>query len=117
MPRFHLDAQAGAEEPATGKNRLERVAGRLLLLLAFFVPVFFIPSSVFPFQGGKSLFISLAVIAAFSLWVIARLKDGEFELPQSPLLVALGGLVVLSILSGLLSGSLAESFVGRGFEV
>ena len=116
MPRFHLDAQAGAEEPATGKNRLERVAGRLLLLLAFFLPVFFIPSAVFPFQGGKSLFISLAVITAFSLWIIARLQDGEFELPQSPLLIALGVLVVLSALSGFFSGSLAESFVGRGFE-
>ncbi len=117
MPHFHLDARAEGAEPSAPQSRLERIAGRILVLLVFFLPLFFIPSAVFPFQGGKTLFVSLAVIAVFSLFVIARLKDGEFELPQSPLLIALGVLVALSALSGFFSGSLGQSFAGRGFEV
>lgn len=117
MPHFNLDAREESGGGVVKESVLERVAARLLLLLVFFLPVFFIPSLVFPFQGGKALFLALIVLAAFSLWIIARLKDGEFELPQSPLFAALGALVLVLALSGFFSGSLAQSFVGQGFEV
>lgn len=117
MPHFNLDAREESDGEVVKESVLERVAARLLLLLVFFLPVFFIPSLVFPFQGGKALFLSLFVLAAFSLWVIARLRDGEFELPQSPLFLSLAAVVALFILSGFFSGSLAQSFVGQGFEV
>jgi len=96
---------------------IERLASLLLLGLAFLLPVFFIPAISFPFQFGKALLLSVVVIVVFALWIIARLKDGEFVIPNSPILFSLGVVVALSVLSGLLSGSVGASLIGGGFEV
>ena len=118
MERFNLETGTADEAGALPRRRgLERIAAAVLLLLAFLLPVFFIPSVAFPFQLSKSLLLSLAVLLAFSLFVIARLRDGAFALPASPLFVALGAVLSLFVLSGLLSGSIVPSLLGAGFEV
>lgn len=117
MPNFNFSGASGAAERDGAKSILEKIASRLLLFFIFFLPVFFIPSVSFPFQGGKALFISLLIIAVFSLWVIARLKDGGFQLPQSVLIPAVGVIVAIFALAGIFSESFSQSFVGEGFEV
>jgi len=114
MPDFNLGGVVGSE----GRKRgIERFASLLVLALAFLLPVFFIPSVAFSFQFSKALLLSVVVLAAFVIWVVARLKDGAFVIPNSPLIMSLGAIVVLSTLSSLLSGSVSTSLVGGGFEV
>ena len=111
----HIDF--GTSAHAEGRRGLERIGSFCLLALAFFLPVFFVPALSFPFQFSKALLLSLFVLVIFSLWVVARLKDGEFVIPSSPLYIALGVIVGLVILSGLSSGSATLSLFGQGFEV
>ena len=114
MPDFNLGSSASGD----GRKRgIERFASLLLLTLAFLLPVFFMPAISFPFQFSKALLLSVIVIAAFAIWIVARLKDGEFVIPNSPILFSLGVVVALSALSGLLSGSVGSSILGGGFEV
>lgn len=119
MDNLEFAAEAVTAEVRVREYRspLERAGRALLLLLAFLLPVFFIPSVSFPFAGAKSLLVSLLVLAALALYLIARLKDGVFVFPRSALPVALGCIVVLFALSGVLSGSTANSLVGQTVEV
>lgn len=116
---FELELEETVEEVAAPEagNPLERFARRILFALAFLLPIFFIPSVALPFAGAKALLLSLLTLLALALFLIARLKDGVFVLPQTALPAALGVIVVLFALSGFLSGSAAVSFVGQGFEV
>lgn len=96
---------------------LERIAMFCLLAVMFLLPIFFIPSPSFLLQFSKATLFSLLVLVAFSLWVISRLKDGRFTLPNSSMLIALSGVVGLFVISGFLSGSPTLSMFGQGFEV
>lgn len=101
-----------------GRRRgVERYASLSLLALTFLLPIFFIPAVSFPFQFSKALLLSGLVLIAFCLWLIARLKDGQFVIPTSPILLALGALLGIFTLSSLSSGSLDSSFFGQGFDV
>ncbi|KKW21540.1 MAG: hypothetical protein A2W52_03250 [Candidatus Taylorbacteria bacterium RIFCSPHIGHO2_02_49_25] len=110
-----------AADYATGGTRgwrgLERISSLCLLALTFIVPIFFVPALSFPSQFSKALLLYIIVLAAFSLWVAARLKDGRFFIPTSPVLAALFAVVGIFALSGLFSGSFYSSFFGQGFEV
>lgn len=108
----------GSEVMRANQSRgMERFALFCLLALAFLLPLFFIPAISLPLQFSKALVLSVFVLAAFCIWLVARLKDGEFVLPSSPMMLSLGVLVALFALSSLLSGSIGASFVGQGFEV
>ena len=96
---------------------IERLASYCIFVFALLLPVFFVPDLSFPFQFSKSIFLSVAALVVFTLWVIARLKDGEFVIPSSPILLALGVIVGIFALSGIFSGSLMSSIIGQGFEV
>lgn len=115
MPDFNLGASVSGGE---GRRKgMERVGSLCLLALAFLLPVFFIPALSFPFQFSKALLLSVLVLATFCIWVVARLKDGQFVIPSSPMVIALAVVVCLFALSGLLSGSVGASILGQGFEV
>ena len=113
------DEQANSEGIAkTGKRAwIEWLASSCIIALAFLLPVFFVPDMSFPLQFSKSIILYIVVLVVFSLWIIARLKDGEFVIPSSTILLALGAIVGLSALSGLFSGSTMSSLLGQGFEV
>ncbi len=116
MARFNFGTgvlQDGAER----KRGIERVASLCLLALIFLLPVFFMPAVSFPFQFSKAIFLSIGVLVVFCIWVIARLRDGRFVIPSSPILMSLFVVVALSALSGLLSGTVGSSILGQGFEV
>ncbi len=112
------DSNFGAGTAGSGVARgIERIASLLFVALAFLLPIFFVPSASFPFQFSKALLLALVVTAVFAIWIIARLKDGKFVVPNSPILASLGLVVALSALSGLFSGSIGTSLLGQGFEV
>jgi len=101
----------------SSKSGLDRLASLVLLGLAFLAPIFFVPAISFPFQSSKALLVAVGVVVVFAIWLVARLKDGKFVIPNSPILLSLGVIVVLSILSSLFSGSVGLSMLGYGFEV
>jgi hypothetical protein len=70
--------ESGAPIVLASNGLLEKIAFIILLLLPFLLPVFFIPSALFPFQFGKMIFFTVSVLLVFALWIIARLKDGKF---------------------------------------
>lgn len=121
MEKFAFEAEvAEMEREARAPIRagaLERLPRALVLLLAFLLPVFFIPSVSSPFAGGKALFLTLVTLGALALFLFARLKDGLFVVPRTLMTPTLGLIVVLFALSGALSGAASVSFFGGGFEV
>lgn len=116
MTKLDFGADAMGGEVKSGW-RLERISSWSLFVLVFLLPIFFVPALSFPIQFSKALFLFLLVLAAFCIWVVARLKDGRFVVPNSPMLFALLAVTCIFTISGLLSGSVASSLLGQGFEV
>ena len=84
--------------------------------LAFLLPIFFIPSALFPLFLSKNLLLTVAVFILFTLWVLERIKNKDFIISKNPLLI-LAGLVPLSyFFSALFSGSIKNALLGANFE-
>lgn len=88
-----------------------------LLSSIFLIPLIFIPSQSVNFVFTKQVLFSTVIFVAFLFWLFLRLKEGRYELPISPIIFALGGVVLVTILSSLFSGVIRQSFFGTGFEV
>lgn len=107
------------------KNTIAGVRGRLLesstpvllLLVLFLLPIFFVPSVEVSFQFSKMLLLSIVVLTTFVLWIIARLKDGKFVFPKTSLLLASGGILVVTLVSALFSGVAKTALVGQTLDV
>ncbi len=104
------------EESIDQASRLENIAYYILLATAFLLPIFFIPSAAFQFQFSKAVFVSLAVLVAVALWLIARLKDGRYPIPNNLVFWGSGLVLIVILISALSSISLRASFIGQGFE-
>jgi tetratricopeptide (TPR) repeat protein len=87
-----------------------------IVAMAFLLPIFFIPSPVFPFQFGKSMVVSLVVLVIFTVWTLTSLKNGKLALPHIPLLFTILLLPATFLLSALNSPAIGVSLVGGGFE-
>ena len=96
---------------------LDNVTFMLLLAIPFLLPLFFVPSISVPFQFSKVLLLSLVVLVAFALWIIARLKDGQFVFPKTSILLVAAGVLVVTLLSALFSGVAKDAFLGQALEV
>ncbi|OHA21188.1 MAG: hypothetical protein A2849_01550 [Candidatus Taylorbacteria bacterium RIFCSPHIGHO2_01_FULL_51_15] len=117
MTTSEVQASTAGAGKRGGVRGIERISSFLLFALIFLLPISFVPDLAFPLQFGKSILLSIFTLLAFSLFVIARLKDGRFVIPTSPILVSLSLVVGLFALSGIFSGSTLWSLVGDGFEV
>ncbi len=98
-------------------NGLDRIAFIILQVTLFLAPIFFIPSLSVPLQTGRSAFMLYGIIAAFVVWAIARLKDGQFEVPKSLLYMSAGVLALAYTASALFSANQGTSLSGIGFEI
>ncbi|OHA18332.1 MAG: hypothetical protein A2664_02630 [Candidatus Taylorbacteria bacterium RIFCSPHIGHO2_01_FULL_46_22b] len=105
------------EESLDKVSLLENIAYYILLATAFLLPIFFIPSSSFQFQFSKVVFVSFAVLISCVLWLIARLKDGRYLLPNNLVFLLSGVVLVITLLATLFSPSIHTSFIGQGSEV
>lgn len=105
------------EEAVDNVSKLENLAYVILIITAFLLPVFFIPSLSFSFQFSKSVFVSLAAVVAFALWLIARLKDGRFLLPNNKIFLAAAIILIVYLISSLFSSVVTVSILGQGFEL
>lgn len=77
----------------TMKDRFEQGAKILLMIVAIMIPLWFLPLPV-QLEFGREISFSLAIIAAFILWLLSLLTRGEMRYSSSLMLWALG-LVIL----------------------
>ncbi|HEC30524.1 MAG TPA: tetratricopeptide repeat protein, partial [Candidatus Yonathbacteria bacterium] len=97
---------------------LDSIAFVLVFFGIFLLPIFFLPRGFnISLDIAKTSLISIIVVVAFFLWLIARLKDGRFIFPKSTILVSAGAIVLVFIISAIFSGSLGNSFVGLMSEL
>lgn len=79
------------------------------------IPLLFLPATAGSAGVVKGFILYLGVFTAVSLWLIAQFIDGSFKVPRSPVFLALGAWVVLSLISALTSVNISVSLWGRGF--
>src|SRR5690242_11679695 len=104
------------EESIDSASFLENLSYYILIVTAFLLPVFFIPSTAFQFQFSKIIFISFTSLLSFALWLIARLKDGRYLLPNNIAFVTASIVLIVMLISSLFSPAVWVSVIGQGSE-
>jgi len=112
-----LRRKAGLTQGEALARSGDQAATFFLLATLFLLPIFFIPSISFSFLFSKALVLSILTLVSLVLWLIARLRDGTFIIPSSPMLLALALFAGLFALSSLFSGDTTFSFFGQSLEV
>jgi len=100
-----------------GKQSLDAVAFFVFLLTVFLLPLFFIPFAPVSFQAAKGIILSLGALVTILLWLVARLRDGVFQLPRSPLFLAALFVPLVYFVASFFSPTPGISLFGRGFEI
>src|SRR3989344_6726841 len=80
------------------------------------LPIFFLPIFNLPVDITKGAFFFTLTIAAFLLWLVARMKSGRFVFPKSVLLGSVMALPVAFLVSALFSEVPMVSLLGVEYE-
>lgn len=83
-------------------NRFEQGAKILLTLVLALIPLWFLPFPV-SLEFGREITFSILIIAAFILWLLSTLTQGQMRYASSPLLWVTGLLAIMFGLSTFLS--------------
>src|SRR3989344_7875632 len=98
------------EKPTNAKALfLDKVATILVGVAAIFSPIFFFPSTSFPFQGTKILFFTLLTAISFAFWAAGRLMEGKVSWPVHRIYMVIGIALLVSFVSAMFSGSFRSS--------
>ncbi len=104
-------------EEGSSKFSNEKFSFFILMALVLLIPIFFIPFPSFSFFLSKAVLIALAVVVLSIIWLLQRLKDSKFTYSRSPILLVAVAIPFVYLLSTILSGAVATSFMGQGFEI
>ncbi len=96
------------------KNRFSYT---VFLVLAFLLPIFFVPLPYFNLLLGKQILIFLAVFLLCVSWLVERLKDGVVPKTKNPIIILSVVIPVFYFISTLVSGSFNVSLIGQGYEI
>lgn len=78
----------------------------------FFVPLFFLPSTLFPFQFAKTLLVLAFVVVGLIAFVTSALREGKVRFSWTWLYGALWALPLTYLVASLFSSAPALSFIG-----
>lgn len=92
----------------------EAVARWSAFLLFLLTPFFFIPVSWVGVAQAKVLLAVVVAPVGFLAWIVMSLRDSEFHIPKSPLLIAALLIPLAYLVSALVAGPSWESFIGDG---
>lgn len=95
-------------------NRLSFVS---LLLVVVLLPLFFLPFTNISIESGKGLFLVIGLIVSVIFWIISRFSDGKVSIPRSPVLLAGGAVLLVTLFSAIFSGSRQMSLFGTMLDV
>lgn len=98
-------------------ERLDSLATSITILLAFLLPVIFVPLLSVSQQETKFFLLAFGVLFAVLLWSIARLKDNTIEFPYHPIMIPFVVLPIVALLSSFFSGNTFHSLLGQQFSL
>lgn len=105
------------QQPSKKVSLLNKLSFFSFISTIILLPIFFIPGTTISLDIAKGFILVLGVSLSFLFWLIARLVDGVFTVPKTPLITSLLALVGVFFISGLFSKSPYKSIFGQGFEL
>lgn len=110
------DADAPKRKRPSYAPLFDNIAGWFVTLALFLLPFLALPFASVSLDLTKKATLVIGVALAFLFWLGARLEDGTFTIPKSPILLG-GGLVALTtLISAVASGRFGATFWGVGTE-
>ncbi len=97
--------------------KFNNISFTIITGLCTLLPFFFLPATVGGLGAVKGVLLYVGVLLAFSLWIVAQFIEGSFKIPKNWALAAIGGLILFSLVSALMSPNKALSLWGRGFSI
>ncbi len=91
---------------------LHRYAQNILVVVFGLLPVFFIPSTLAPFEYSKIFFVIIGIVSALILYSLSVLRSGKITLSLSYTLGTIWIVALVAFVSALLSGDIKDSLVG-----
>ncbi len=86
-------------------NIFDRLSFLSLFLLVVLLPVFCLPFTNFPVEISKGLLVVIGLTISIIFWAMARFSDGQITLPKSRLIGFGFGVVIITLLSAMMSGT------------
>ena len=101
------------------KDIFEKISFVVLFVVAFIIPIFFMPVSFISTQFATSLLFGFGVIVSTLLMIVSTLVSGELELPKpKKYVISIIALVpVVYMLAGVANGFSRMSFLGYTFDI
>ncbi|MEK7662484.1 MAG: tetratricopeptide repeat protein [Patescibacteria group bacterium] len=96
---------------------LDKVAFWSVFAAGALMPIFFLPIGGVPVNAGKTMLVSIFVLFALALWLIARLADGSLSIPKSLVIAGAALLFLSSFVAAIVSPVPEVSLVGQGVEI
>ncbi len=95
----------------------DRMAYLILFATIALLPIFSLPFFNLTAEMSKGFLLSIGVLSSFIFWIAGRLIEGKLSIPKS--LISISGVVLAAVMSvaSFFSGSISESFWGKGFEL
>ncbi|TAJ13717.1 tetratricopeptide repeat protein [Patescibacteria group bacterium] len=97
---------------SSNESLLEKIGSWAVAGIAFLMPVFFIPSAVFPFQFSKVLVVLVGVVLILTVFSIRVLRKGNISFLWSKLLIPLLALPIAYFISSVFSPVPSVSLFG-----
>jgi tetratricopeptide (TPR) repeat protein len=103
--------------PSLLKNRWHTVTKYIFWILAFLLPIWVLPSTLFPLEINKA-YLTFALIAVGSIfWVVARIQESSISIPKSSILLSVVFIIAAWLISSIFSDNLSLSFIGEGYQL
>jgi len=93
------------------------IARNLIYVVAFLLPLAVLPASWMPLAMTKMAILSLGMLGALLVWLVARLKEHRASFPDTHVLWTAILLVLGYFLAAILSSNVLSSLIGFGYEI
>lgn len=99
------------------KSRFEKISFIIFIATLLIVPFAFIPDTYAPFEISKTSIAALGILLSALCISVVFLKKKNIHIPNHPIILALAGTALFTVISGFASSSVWKSFIGQGFEM
>lgn len=91
---------------------LQTYAQNILVVVFGVLPIFFIPSSIAPFEYAKIMLVTVGVLSALVLYSLSALRAGGVSVGISYTIIGAWIVAIIAFISSLLSGDFKDSMMG-----
>ncbi|PCI30797.1 hypothetical protein COB52_00970 [Candidatus Kaiserbacteria bacterium] len=105
------------EQSDKSTYRLDMIARNLIYVVAFLLPLAVLPSAWMPLAMTKMAILSLGMLGALLLWLVARLKEHRASFPDTHVFWTAVLLILGYFLAAILSSNVLSSLIGFGYEI